>query len=164
MVKKTKSAAAFTLAEVMVVILILVVTMLAGSGYRYYSAMDARTAALHRTAARLAMLLCENWRGIEGSEAYDPAAYLGSASPITATGTPPGVAEEGFNLLGTYKVVLNGDNYYAALSWKDLNTELRALNVIVTRPQRSSQADGENFSWTDVSGNELFKLTTYTPK
>ena len=42
-VKRGKFSAAVTLIEVMIAILILSITVLATSGFRYHAAMDART-------------------------------------------------------------------------------------------------------------------------
>ena len=107
-------------------------------------------------AARIGVLLCEGWRGVKGSDAYDPTTYSGSDLVITASSGPE--EPEGFTLLGSYTVELNGGNYYATLSWNDVYTELRALNVVVTWTLRGQE--GVGFEGID----ELFRLTTYTAK
>ncbi|MFC1605042.1 hypothetical protein ACFL5F_08455, partial [Planctomycetota bacterium] len=66
-----------------------------------------------------------------------------------------------FTLLGNYKVVLDDDdvnsvNYYATMSWKDIQPGLRALNVSVAWAQRGPGADDEE----DV--DKSFGLTVYT--
>jgi prepilin-type N-terminal cleavage/methylation domain-containing protein len=161
--KRLKSAGAFTLVEVMAAILILAVAVLGTSGYRYYSALDARKAAMRTTAAGIGLLLCENWRGIQGSETYDPTAYFGSGLAITASPDSSTLESNyknaGFALLGAYTIVANGNNYDVVLSWRDVNAGLRALNVVVAweLPSRTTPAS------KDYSAQKSFKLTTYTP-
>jgi prepilin-type N-terminal cleavage/methylation domain-containing protein len=154
--KRIKSTGGFTLVEVMITILILSVAVIGASGYRYYSALDARKADLRVTAARVGLLLCESWRGVEGVETYDPVAHFQSDLAI-AGGSGP-AAPEGFTLLGSYEITVNGITYYASLSWKDMGTGLRALNVVVAWPLANPGA----LSLADM--DKLFQLTTYTYK
>lgn len=166
-IKRSKSTSAFTIIEVMEAIVILLIAVIGASGYRYYAALDARKAAMQATAARIGLLLCESWRGVEGTETYDPAVYFGSDLAITEDPifefssdhpiTGP-IVTESFTPLGTYKVVVNNATYYAVLSWKDVSTEPRALNVIIAWELRGQGVTSD----TDVSGLKLFKLTTYT--
>ena len=155
--KQRKRLAAVTLVEVMATVLILTIAVLGASGYRYYTALDVRKAAMHRTAAEVAQLLCESWRGLEGTETYDPIAYFGShlaplevASPMIGpckngkllTGLAIEAGYEGpapsadFTLLGLYKITTDGADYYAVLSWTPLEisppflTSLRPLKFL----------------------------------
>ena len=129
-IKRSKSEMGVSLIEVMVSIVILLVAVTGALGYRYYAALDARRAAMRRTSARIGLLLSESWRGVKGDSTYDPITYLGSDLAIT---TSTGPAEpNGFTPLGSYTVVSNdGATYYATMSWKDVSTGLRALNVVV---------------------------------
>jgi len=142
-----------SLVSIMIAIAILLAALVGTSNFRYYSALDARKAAAKITAARIGLMLCENWRGLGGTETYNPAAYFGSALTITPSAGPDKPAD--FTLLGSYTITLNGDNYYITLSWKDVSTGLRALNVVVAWAQR---AQGPS-SIADV--DKSFKLTTY---
>ena len=154
--KRFKSCAAFALIEVMVATVVLAVVVIGVSGYRYYAAMDARKAAMEATASRIALLLCEGWRGVNGDETHDPAEQLGAYLTIAKDkGTKYPVLSD-FNLLGRYKLILNETTYVASLWWKDVQPGLRALHVGIawTAPrQGQSSADGTN---------ELFGVTTYT--
>jgi len=154
-IKRSKSETGVTLIEVMVSIVILLVAVTGTFGYRYYAALDARRAAMRRTSARIGLLLCESWRGVKGDSTYDPITYLGSDLAIT---TSTGPAEpNGFTPLGSYTVVSNDATYYATMSWKDVSTGLRALNVVVAWAQR--EIGTANLNDADKS----FALTTYTP-
>ena len=146
-----------SLVDVMGAIVVLAVTVIGTADYRYYAVLDERKATIQLTAARIGVLLCESWRGVKGSSTYDPTTYSGSDLTIT-TGTGPN-EPEGFTLLGKYTIELNGGNHYTTLSWKDVQAELRALNVVVISPLREQEGNGID----DADGSFEFRLTTYTP-
>ena len=104
-------------------------------------------------AARIGLMLCESWRGVKGIETYDPTAHLGSVLTITESTGPD--KPEDFTLLGSYTVTLDGANYYTTLSWKDVSTGLRALNIVVAWVQRDQGQSSIN------DADKSFKLTTY---
>ena len=151
---KISCRAGMSLVEIMVSIVVLLAAIIGTSNLRYYAALDARKAAARIAAARIALMLCESWRGVQGAETYDPAAHLGADLAVTESAGPD--KPEDFTLLGSYKVVLDGINYYTTLSWKDVSSGLRALNIVVSWAQRDQ---GESsIDDTDKS----FRLTTYT--
>ena len=150
---KIRSGRGFSLVSIMVAIVILLVALIGTSNFRYFSALDAKKAAARITAARIGLMLCENWRGLGGTETYDPATYFGSDLTITQSAGPH--KPEDFTLLGSYTVTLNGANYYVTLSWKDVSTGLRALNIVVAWAQRPQGLS----SLADV--DKSFRLTTY---
>jgi len=160
-VKQLKSAAGFTLVEVMTAILILSVAVIGASGYRYYAALDARRAAMQTTGSRVGLLLCESWRGLSDPNTFDPVAQFSSELTIT-TATEASTLEyhykaAGFTLLGVYTIATNGVSYYAVLSWKDVSIGLRALNVVVVWPPQGQI--GSNYLYYYAC--KSFKLTTY---
>jgi hypothetical protein len=112
---------------------------------------------MRTSAARIGMLLCESWRGVKGSETYDPVAHVGSELEITTFTLSSEFEYAGFTPLGVYKVVGNGLDYYTILSWKDVSTGLRALNVVVAWEQRDQGGSDIATAFAD----KLFKLTTY---
>ena len=150
---KIRRRRGFSLVSVMIAMAILLAALIGTSNFRYYSALDAQKAAAKITASRIGLMLCENWRGLGGTETYDPATYLGTALTITPSTGP--AKPEDFTLLGSYTVTLNGANYYITLSWKDVSTGLRALNTIVTWAQREQETSSLN------DADKSFKLTTY---
>lgn len=161
-----KSKAGFTLVEIMIAVVILLVAVVGASGYRYYAALDARKARMHITAARIGLLLCESWRGLKGSETYDPVVHLVSDLKISESTTfsfsttdpvTSSAAADGFNLLGAYEIVSDdeGLTYYAILSWKDAGTDLKLLNVIIAWPHINPEGISASEAY------KLFKLTTY---
>ncbi len=147
-----------SLVSIMVAVVILLIALIGTSSFRYCAAMDARRADAQTSAARIALMLCESWSGVNGVLTYNPVVQLGDDLVITQSVTGP-VKPADFTLLGTYKVVLqdfHGVNHYATLSWKDVQPGLRALNVIVAWAQRGAAANGvENV-------DKSFKLTVQT--
>ncbi|MFZ2147034.1 MAG: prepilin-type N-terminal cleavage/methylation domain-containing protein [Sedimentisphaerales bacterium] len=150
---KIRCRRGFSLVSIMIAIVIILVALIGTSNFRYYSVLDAQKAAAKITASRIGLMLCENWRGIGGVETYDPATYFGSDLTITASAGPD--KPEDFTLLGSYTVTLNGTKYYITLSWKDVSTGLRALNVVVAWAQRPQGVISLN------DADKSFKLTTY---
>ncbi len=150
---KIRCRRGFSLVSVMIATVIILVALIGPSNFRYYSTLDAQKAAAKITASRIGLMLCENWRGLGGVETYDPATSLDSALTITSSTGPD--KPEDFTLLGSYTITLNGANYYTTLSWKDVSTGLRALNIIVVWAQREQGTSSLN------DADKSFKLTTY---
>jgi hypothetical protein len=138
----------------MIAVTILLAAFIGTSKFAYSANLDAQKAAAKIAASRIGLMLCENWRGVGGAETYDPATSLGSALTITPSDGPDKRGD--FTLLGSYTITLNGANYYATLSWKDVSAGLRALNVVVAWVQREQGTSGLN------DADEFFRLTTYT--
>lgn len=150
---KIRCRGGFSLVGVMIAMAILLAALIGTSNFRYYSTLDAQKAAAKITAARIGLMLCENWRGLGGTETYDPAISLGTDLTITPSAGPDKPGD--FTLLGSYTITLNGANYYMTLSWKDVSTGLRALNIIVAWAQREQGTSSLN------DADKSFKLTTY---
>ena len=86
-VKRRKFAAAVTLVEVVVTMVILVIASMGALSYEYHAARDAKIACAQIAATRTAQLLLEDWMSTGGSTEYDPAKLglgFSSASPIPA--------------------------------------------------------------------------------
>jgi hypothetical protein len=142
----------------MVAVVILLIALIGTSSFRYYSALDARKADAQTAAARIALMLCESWRGVSGDLTYNATAYSGGNLAITASVDGPATPAD-FTLLGSYAIVLDdvdGVNFYTTLSWRDVQAGLRALNVIVAWDQRDQGEGGI----ADV--DKSFRLTIYT--
>ena len=150
---KIRCRRGFSLVSVMIAIVIILAALIGTSNFRYYSTLDAKKAAAKISASRIGLMLCENWRGLGGIETYDPVTYLGSDLTITSSAGPDKPAD--FTLLGSYTITVNGANYYITLSWKDVSTGLRALNIIVAWAQRTQGVSSLN------DADKSFKLTTY---
>jgi len=145
-----------SLVGTMVAVVVLLIALIGTSNFRYFSALDARKADAQTTAARVALMLCEGWRGIRGDGTYNPTAHLGSSLTITQNNQVYPDKPPDFTLLGSYKVVLESVNYYTTLSWKDVQPGLRALNVVVAWAQRDQREGSID------SVDKSFKLTIYT--
>ena len=148
-----------SLVDTMVAVVILLIAIIGTSIFRYNAVLDGRKAKAQTAAARIALMLCESWRGINGDVTFDPTEL--STSDLTVSQTTQSLSAEpsDFTLLGRYTVTLNdvhGVTYHTTLSWKDIQSGLRALNVVVAWAQRGPGEDGvENV-------DKSFELTVYT--
>jgi hypothetical protein len=152
-VTKIRLQSGISLVETMNAIVILSIGLIGISGYRYCSTLDAHKADTYVASARIGYLLSESWGGLQGSETYDPVARLGAGLAITASDGPE--APAGYAVLGSYRIVLDDNVFYATLSWNDINSGLRALNVVLIWAQR-----GQGQSDIDEA-DRSFELTTY---
>ena len=161
MIPKAERAAihkGFTLIGTLVAVVVLLVALIGTSTFRYAAALDGRRADAQTTGAGVAMLLCEGWRGLKGDENHDPTQLSTGNMEITQSSRAAHVTPDGYTLLGNYEIVMDSEdkdslNYYATLSWMDIEPGLRALNVNVAWAQRSDSADNVDKS---------FVLTLYT--
>ena len=156
--KKSRFRRGFTLVEIPYAILILLIAIIGTSKYRYYTSLDVKKADMQTTATRIGLLFCENWRGVKGSQTYDPTVCLGSEFASTPISCPSSFND--FNLLEGRTVVSNGTDYYVFLLYKDIGSSLRALNILVAwSPQRYKITTITDI--TDTDRFRLFELTTY---
>ena len=135
---------------------VMLIIVLGAGAYSYHACLDARRANMRTYSTRIAGLFCESWRGVGGADTFDPIAYFGSDLDITAPLHWDGsqYVPSGFTLLGTYRVRSQGIPYGVVLSWRDVNSGLRALNVVLCWPIGEP---GER------EQQKLVKLTTYAP-
>jgi Tfp pilus assembly protein PilV len=139
----------FSLLDVIIASVVLIIAILGTASYRYHSALDERKAAMQTSAARVAMLLCESWRGVQGNTTCNPTAWNLSGVSISA-GSGPAVPS-GFTALNSYAITTNNFNYTATLSWQNISTGLRALNITIAWPISGSGMP-----------NKSYILTSYT--
>ena len=152
---RRKRASGATLIEVMAVTVILTITVVGISGYRYYSSLNAHWAQEQITAARLGELLCGNWAGVEGDETYDLTASLGSDLTVETLATTNSLPPD-FVLLGRYRITLEGVAYDCVLAWKNVTPELRGLWISVEWDWRE-----EDPSNPDKALRKSFIIITY---
>ena len=174
--EQKKHSKGFTIIEIMIATVILSIAVIGATRYRYYAALDTRKADMRMASARVALLLCESWRGVKGNETYNPIDHLASELSmldLSAGGEFLAPSEPSdFTRLGCYAILLNGVSCHVTMSWKDISTDLRALNIIVAWPSWASQIQSlgeiaQLLSAGDVGGDplgsyKLYKLTTYT--
>jgi len=146
-----------SLVNVMIAVAIISVAAIGTSRLRYYAALDSRKAAMSITAARVAELFCESWRAVQGVETYDPVVSLAPDLALAKYSTvAPLPSEDGFTQLGSYKLVLNNNSFYATLSWKDISVGLKALNVSIAWASRGPDPDNADYAYSS------FQVTAYT--
>lgn len=126
-----------SLVETMVSLLIFLVIALGSANYRYLMAIDLRNAKEQLAGADLAVTLLGAWQGIGGSDSFGPDNQFSSSLSISpAKGDP---APDGYTLLGAYDVVTDGRTYQSTLYWRDVESDLRELGVVVSWPVGDGQ-------------------------
>jgi type II secretory pathway pseudopilin PulG len=147
-----------TLVEVMLAIVIIAIAVIGASGYRYYSALDARKASVQSTAARIALLFNENWRGLgyDRIADFDPHTHLVPDVNVANSAFGPDFAE-GFISLGKYEIIANDARFWAALSWRQEVDDLRTINTVIAW-QPGGAGVGESGK---INLYKSFKLTTF---
>lgn len=153
-----------TLISSLIAVAIILIAIIGTSNFRYYTALDSRRATAQTEAARIALLLCESWRGVQGDLNFDPITNLGSDLTLSIEEGPE--CPEDFTSLGSYLIMLDKNDdqddseyhisYYTTLSWNDIQPGLRALNVTVAWAQRDLSVGGYD------SADKSFTLTIYT--
>ena len=145
-----------SLAETMNSIAILSIAVIGITGYRYCAALDTHKSDACIASARIGQLLSESWKGLQGSENYDPVAHLGAGLAISESDGPE--APIGYTILGSYEILMNNMAFDTTLSWKDLSSNLRVLNIVLIWAQPNQ---GQN----NIDESErTFGLTTYVLK
>ena len=155
-----------TLIEIMLAILVMAVVVIGTSGYRYYSALDARRAQKEAVAAKIGLLLNESWRGVYGSTAYDPVTQLSGTGLNLQTSGGAGLAGptgSGWQTLGSYQITLDNATYFITLAYNpamatdpwNATHKRKGLTTIVAWPITTNET---NYSTTNYS-NLVF--TTY---
>ena len=144
--ERARTHQGFTLIGTLIAVVVLLIALIGTSTFRYTAALDGRRAAAQTTGAGVTILLCEGWRGLKGDENHDPTQLSNGNMEITQSSWDGHVTPDGYALLGNYKIVMDSEdqdsfNYYATLSWKDIQPGLRALNVNVAWAQSSESAE-----------------------
>ncbi len=158
---KTRPRRGVTLISTLIAVVILLIALIGTSTFRYTAALDGRRADAQTTAARVALLLSESWRGLGGDASLDPLQLAAGDFTVSKSTWDGHVTPDGFTLLGNYEIVMDSGDpdglaYYATLSWNDVQPGLRALNVNVAWAQRSETAEGAK------NVDKSYALTTYT--
>lgn len=111
----------FSLLELVIAIVIVMVLAVGGLSYLYHSNVGAKKAEVQATAARMASLLVHSWKGNGGSPTFNPVTAYETEFTITdsPSGPPAAIPDYAgtFTLLGNYHIVIDNVNYYAAMSY-----------------------------------------------
>jgi len=125
----------FTLTEVMISILIVMVLVTGAMGYQYNSTRDVKVSEVQAAASRIAMLLLEGWKGQQGDTAFDPVAVFSDEMAIQTASGPGAPDNSGgvpLTTLDSYEVVLRGVYYFITLSYEPSSaSEPMLLNATI---------------------------------
>jgi type II secretory pathway pseudopilin PulG len=156
---RDRCSSGFTLTEVMISILVVMVLATGALGYQYGSTRDVKISEVQAGATRIAMLLLENWKGQQGNIDFDHVDALNSAITIETSTIGPDVPDNtnGISLtpLGSYQIVFSNIYYFITLSYEqETESEPMLLNATVTWRRDYSQGS--------LTGDEPFvRYSTY---
>lgn len=153
MKRPRRALSGMTILEVAIALVLLLLATLGTTAYRYHVALNTQKAEKQATAARVALLICESWKGEKGRETYDAVANFDSMLTISDSVTGPSVPI-GYTDLETYQVTSKGINFFVTLSWKQVSANLRELNIQVAWGHRTHGTTA--FS----SDDKIYSLTT----
>lgn len=136
---------AFTLVECLIVVVILMVSVVGVLSFRYYAILDAERAETQLLAARAATVISEAWRASKGIEDFDPQVQEFDGDfdiEYDATYMDKGTFSSGYLSIGQYNVTVEGRQFQARLSYRDMAgvSNVRVLHVVLTW-QDSKQLD-----------------------
>lgn len=143
----------FTLTEVMISILIVMVLATGAMGYQYHSTRDVKTSEVQTTASRIAVLLLEAWKGQQGDLAFDPVDTFGDEMTIGTTSNGPAVPNNSVGVpltqLDSYEIFIQGVYYFVTLSYEEASaSEPMLLNATV--------AWKRDYTPAELEGDERF--------
>ena len=122
---------AMTLTEALVASLIFSIVVLGTMMTRYYSSREVFRAKSTMNAQGLALVLLETWKGMGGTDQYDPVNDVGTVAWEPAEGPS---SPTGMNRLGSYVTSEPSGRYFATLSYfNQTDTNPVLLHVSVGR-------------------------------
>jgi hypothetical protein len=154
--KAAKLKPGISLPEVYVAIIMVSIIIIGAANFKYFAVRDAVRSERQIVASRTALMFSQAWVGNGGQETFDPNSVMAQRLNLS-DGTPFGQPAD-FNMVGSYNVTLGGFPQNVTLSYKDLSSDLRALNTVVI--WSSGVVDSNEISNMDAA----FNLTTYCNK
>lgn len=128
-----------TLVEIVSASVVLMVIVLGTLHFRYHAVLDIEKSKKHLDAVELAAVMVNSWQGFNGAETFDPVSTLSSEISIdSGTGEQQ---PDGYTLLGKYDITSDETVYHSTMSYKDYDTTLRQLNIIISWPFGNSDND-----------------------
>lgn len=160
--KRNHRRQGFSMTEILVSILVVMILATGALGYQYSSARNVVLSEVHASAARLALLFLESWKGQQADLSFDPTDEFSSDLTIQTSAYGPDVPDnsEGDPLteLGTYEVVIDNMYYYVTLSY-DEASELVPMVLNTTIAWHGDYTQGELDGTEDTVGYSTFYVS-----
>jgi hypothetical protein len=155
-IEKSQFRRGISLVDTCIAIIIVAVVVVGAANFKFFAMRDSVRAQRQITSARTAMFFCQAWKGAGGDETFDPVSSLSPFISITA-GAYSNEPND-CNLVGSYYVNTDNIAQNVTLAYRDINSDLKELNVIVAWNKLGE--DPNNISEPDG----FFELSTYCPK
>lgn len=115
--------------------------------YRYFATLDIEKAKKNLDAVEITVALSQAWQGANGVETFDT---VTSFSPLLTISEGTGEsAPDGYTLLGKYDVQSDDVTFHTTMSYKDIDSKMRHLNLITSWINGSSTSE------------KTFQMTSY---
>lgn len=148
--KRGHNLQGFSLVELVIAIAIVMVLATGGLSYLYHSNMGVKKSEAQTTAARLASLLLNSWKGNGGDPSFNPITAFESRLSIKDIPSGPAAAlsdyANRFSDLGSYHILVNNINYYVTMAYSPATSEqpLTLSTCVAWRPDYKSGEISEN--------------------
>lgn len=126
----------FSLVEVMISVLIVMVLVAGVMGYQYRSTHDVKLAEVQAAAARLSMMLLEGWKGVDGISGFDPVSTFTELQIESALSGPAVPNDAALTVLDYYEIQDEDVCYYVALAWAQADDQRPRLLHVTTAWRR----------------------------
>lgn len=128
--------AGFSLVEVMISVLIVMVLVAGVMGYQYRSTHDVKLSEVQAAAARLSMMLLEGWKGVDGIPGFDPVSTF-TELQIESVPSGPAVPDDAaLTVLDYYEIQDEDTCYYVTLAWAEADVQQPRLLHVTTAWRR----------------------------
>jgi len=143
-----------SLAELMVAMTVLIISLLGAVKFRYYSNLDAHKAEVQNKAVRLGSTIIGRWKIMGNYSSYDLAVDMSDILTISELESGPAITG-GFSTIGYYLIEFENVNFYVTLG-----------NIASTsnKPETLTITVGwmiDNEEWDTSEGYRTVDITSY---
>jgi len=143
-----------SLAELMVAMTVLIISLLGAVKFRYYSNLDAHKAEVQNKAVRLGSTIIGRWKIMGNYSSYDLAVDMSDILTISELESGPAITG-GFTTIGYYLIEFENVNFYVTLG-----------NIASTssKPETLTITVGwmiDNEEWDTSEGYRTVDITSY---
>ena len=149
-----KHSSGMSLAELLVAMTVLIISLLGAVKFRYYSNLDAHKSEVQNKAVRLGSTIMGRWKIMGDYSSYDLAADMSDVLTISELESGPAITG-GFATLGNYLIDFENVNFYVTLG-----------NIASTssKPETLTITVGwmiDNEQWDISEGYRTVEITSY---
>jgi Tfp pilus assembly protein PilV len=149
-----KRPSGMSLAELLVAMSVLIISLLGAVKFRYYSNLDAHKSEVQNKAVRLASTIMGRWKIMGDYSSYDLAVDMADVLTISELESGPTITG-GFSTIGYYHIDFENVNFYVTLGH---------IASTSTKPDTLTITVGwmiDNEQWDISEGYRTIEITSY---